>query len=36
MAKKKETKQKPTEQANVNHKEDFLSVLSKAVQTKKK
>lgn len=35
MAKKKETKSKPKEQpTNPNHKEDFLTLLNKAVQTK--
>jgi hypothetical protein len=35
MSKKKDNKAKPKEQTNANHKEDFLSVLSKAVQPKK-
>jgi len=34
MSKKKQTKQK--DKTNPNHKEDFLKVLSKAVEVKKK
>lgn len=34
MSKKKETKKTAKEQPNPNHKEDFLSVLSKAVKPK--
>ncbi len=36
MSKKKETKAKPKERANPNHKEDFLAVLSKAIDPNKK
>lgn len=35
VSKKKDTKAKPKEQANPNHKEDFLAVLAKASQPKK-
>jgi len=35
MSKKKDTKAKPKEAVNPNHKEDFLSLLSKAVEPKK-
>ena len=36
MAKKKQTKAKPVKADNPNHKEDFLKVLSKAIESKKK
>ena len=36
MSKKKEKEVKPKEKANPKHKEDFLKVLSKAVEVKKK
>jgi hypothetical protein len=36
MSKKKQKEVKPKDQPNPNHKEDFLSILSKAVETKKK
>jgi len=36
MSKKKQKEVKPKDQPNPNHKEDFLKVLGKAVETKKK
>lgn len=35
MSKKKETKKKPKDTANPNHKEDFMKVLGLAVKTPK-
>jgi hypothetical protein len=36
MAKKKESKAKPKDKANPNHKEDFIALLSNAVKPIKK
>ncbi len=36
MTKKKATKAKPVKADNPNHKEDFLKVLTKAIEVKKK